>query len=105
MAAIETVPFFVALGFDEFISICLNADTENYLDLYTRPMNGLFAGSLLAVEPVTRIVMIVKLSDKGVDTADFVGALPRRLADARKMIAELNGGLFAFVVSNDVCLN
>ena len=51
------------------------------------------------------MVMIVKLSDKGVDTADFVGALPRRLDDAKQMIAELDRGLFAFVVSHNVCLN
>ena len=50
MEAIEKVPFFAALGFDEYMSICINAESENYLDLYTRQMSGLFAGSLLAVE-------------------------------------------------------
>ena len=95
----------MALGFTEHISICMDADTENFLDLYTKPMTGLFAGSLLAVEPVTRLVLIVKLSDKGVDTADFVGGMPRDLEQAKKMIAELDSGLFAFIVSNNVCLN
>lgn len=104
MTAIENVPFFMALGMTEYMSICMNADTENYLDLYTKPMTGLFAGSLLAIEPVTRMVLIVKLSDKGIDTADIVGALPRSLPQAKKLIASLGCALFDFKVF-DVCLN
>jgi len=103
---IETIPFFLALGFDEHISIYMNADTENYLDLLTKPMTGMFAGSLLAIEPVTRLMMIVKLSDTGIETADFVGAVPRDLAGAKQMIAEINSDLFAFKVRETaICLN
>lgn len=100
----DTLPYFKELGFTEYMSICIDAASENYLDLYTKPMTGAFAGALLCVEPVTRMLLIVKLSDKGVDCADFVGGLPRSVDDAKRLIASLNDELMAFRVSDSsVC--
>lgn len=88
------------------MSICIDDETEQYLDVFTMPMSGLFAGSLLAIEPVTRMMMIVKLCENKVLAIDYIGAAPSHIQSLRQMVDELCKGLFAFKVKDTAaCLN